>query len=90
MFFARINRLAHIWLVSIVLMAFYAITSNLEKTTKLFKCRALTCYDPSAPFGQRTIDVSCACGRVFWTRAGWMTKRPVDWAERHWSNESRG
>lgn len=41
-------------------------------------CEIVT-WDPRRRFGDRTVDVACVCGRVFWTRAGYAVDRP--WAK---------
>lgn len=79
---ARLRRLFHWWTVFGKAVVWMVGTDGEGDVGDFTKHRSLTTYDPGRQWGNQTIDISCECGKVFWTRRGYMERRSKDWAAR--------
>jgi hypothetical protein len=73
MILARLRRAFHWWRHFFQVLAYVA--QNNGEVPPMHQ--SLTSWDPGRP----VTDISCSCGEIFWTRKGYFTKRPKDWAK---------
>ena len=84
---ARLRRALHWW--SCFFKVWGRILTGLPVYRGQLQHHTMTSWDNARPWWNNTIDLSCSCGRVFWTREGCFTSRPTDWhLRKEWTEDA--